>query len=86
MSLTIIMPDGAKFDERNENMDAIGATELAAYTSQMMIGSGMQPPRTVTTVAAELEAAIAAASRVKALRDELDGLLGKKRRGPRKDK
>lgn len=36
--------------------------------------------RTIATVAAELEAALSASTRVKALRDELEVLLGRKKR------
>lgn len=42
------------------------------------------PPRTLVVVANELEAAISASLRVPALREELDALMGRKKRGPRK--
>ena len=41
-------------------------------------------PRTIAVVAAELEAALIASTRLKALSDELHGLLGRRKRGPRK--
>ena len=43
------------------------------------------PPRSIATVAAELQSAMDAAARVPKLRAELDGLLGRKRRGAKKE-
>jgi len=40
----------------------------------------VESTRSIATVAAELEAALLASTRVKALREELEGLLGKRRR------
>lgn len=86
MPVTIIMPDGAKFTQRkDETMNEAKPPELsAAGPAQYQVGlqtTGLDARiRTIATVAAELEAALLASTRVEALRDELESLLGKKRR------
>jgi hypothetical protein len=60
---------------------------MSNTTGHVNSGSGMSQdqPRTVAIVAAELEAATIAASKVKVLTEELRGLLFKKR-APKKEK
>lgn len=87
MPITIIMPDGEKFTQRKDKtMNEAKPPELATtpvptvdYVLQKAHGAG-GPIRTIATVAAELEAALLASTRVKALRDELEALLGRKKR------
>jgi hypothetical protein len=78
MPLDIKMPDGTNFN--------INADDNAQ--ARAIMAPNMPPVRTVATVATELEQAIALQTslpaKVKALTEELQTLLGKKRRGPRK--
>ena len=79
---TIEWPDGTmtRIERKDEPMstgDSVANTQLSSARA----GLGQQdPPRTIATVAAELEAALVASTRVKALRDELETLLGRKKR------
>ena len=90
--MKILMPDGAVYHERIETMvthspdfKAVPISTGAASIGGGIITATAEPvARTIAVVAAELEASIAAAGRVKALTEELHGLLGRKTRKARK--
>jgi hypothetical protein len=94
MPLDITLPDGSKHNPGQMNQAPAEKVQAmngpAPYTSMlgtepgdMIVGAG-RLPRTIAVVANELEAAINAASKVELLREELDALLGKRKRGPKK--
>jgi hypothetical protein len=74
--ITIYLPDGTTYNERTETM----STNQAGLQPMQQQGPQLpEAPRTIATVAAELEAATVAASKVKQLTEELRGMLYRKR-------
>jgi len=74
MPITIIMPDGAKYVPIRKG------EPMTNESKHEVVAAPVESTRSIATVAAELEAALLASTRVKALREELEGLLGKRRR------
>ncbi len=75
--IKIEMPNGSTLTEAD-----MRATVAAEEYNQPV--PPVVPPRTIAVVANELEAAISASLRVPKLREELDALLGRKKRAARK--
>lgn len=90
MAITIILPDGAKYIPERKDEPMTNAVNLANAVDQQAnlaaapVAHTGQQARTVAVVAAELQYAMDYGARVPALRAELDALLGRKRRAPKK--
>ncbi len=83
MPIRIELSDGTVVTPKGMNM----SQEANQYVNNPATGidGGSAQERTIAVVAKELQFAMDYSSRVPKLREELDGLLGRKRRGPRKE-